>query len=388
MSKIWWVRKKDLDPDQEKLVDPNKLEGKYIVTGPPGSGKSNLLILRAKALTLVGKEDFQILAYTQNLVRFLRSSKSVDANKIQTAIKWLGQQLWQLTGNNIPSSNDIVTYRRAICSALAVHLRRHRMEGTIHTLLIDEFQDYYKDELILFSTLAQNVFLVGDIRQQVYKTDVDPTFLDECKSTYEVIELKKHYRIGRKICAFADKLAKHSKGHRKILSGCQYDETRDPQSSVIRIPKDTIDEQVEALTDLCRLHLDTFPGEFIGVMCPTNDVLDTVAPELERVFGDKVVVQRTGDFSDYSEDHPIIVSTIHAGKGVEYRCVHIPIAEENKYAHNRELMYTAVTRARTSVTIYHTGNLIGYLEDAIKETEDEESGVIRRAPTLDDLFEE
>ncbi len=51
MEETWWVEEGQLDDDQRKVAEL-KSKGSYLIKGPPGSGKTNLLLLRAKYLTL------------------------------------------------------------------------------------------------------------------------------------------------------------------------------------------------------------------------------------------------------------------------------------------------------------------------------------------------
>ena len=174
------------------------------------------------------------------------------------------------------------------------------------------------------------------------------------RSEFNVIELEVHYRVGRHICALADWIAKPAKGHKTISDGCQYDETKNP-SKVERFTG-PLDKQTQEIVKRVKNQLDAFPGEFIGVLCPKGSVLEAVAEKLVEELGELVCVQRSGDYQDFNPEIPVIVSTIHSGKGLEYRCVHIPSADSlKKMPHSRELIYTAVTRAKTSVTIYHGG---------------------------------
>src|SRR6266436_5046673 len=206
MSKIWWKKSTDLDEDQKRVLNLSP-DGKHLVTGPPGSGKSNLLLLRAKYLLSMGKQDFRVLAFNQTLVRFLRAGKGVPDDKIVTALSWLEKQLWDLEGRKIDEPT-LEKKRHTLCETLLRHLQQNKKQGLIHTLLIDEIQDYSTTEIELFSEIAENLFLVGDIRQQVYATDTTHQTLEQMSSRFNVVELEMHYRIGRKICALADRIAK------------------------------------------------------------------------------------------------------------------------------------------------------------------------------------
>ena len=46
MNKSWWKSKDELDNDQKAFIRLAP-QGKHLLVGPPGSGKTNLLLLRA-----------------------------------------------------------------------------------------------------------------------------------------------------------------------------------------------------------------------------------------------------------------------------------------------------------------------------------------------------
>lgn len=379
MAKTWWISSAELDADQQAVLQL-PADGRYIVTGPPGCGKSNLLVLRGKYLQGLKKENFRILAFQQPLVRFLRASNAVSDDKITTAMKWLDDQLWQLEGRRIVEK-DFKTKRQKVAKAVADHLETHGISGLVHALLVDEMQDYSTSEIALFSRIAEHLFLVGDVRQQIYPTDTSRTSLSNLAGDFRVVKLERHYRIGPKICMLADLLAKPDRGHKKITAGCCYDDGGNP-SSVDRVRADEI-VQLGKIVERCRKQLLTFPNELLGVLCPTNEVLARAIPFLEREFGSKLTVQRSGGYEDFDISRPIVLSTMHGSKGLEYRCVHVPAACALKgMPRSRELIYTSVTRAKTSVSIYHSGSLNDFLEDALRELEPPPT-----PPTLDSLFE-
>ena len=59
MDQAWWKNKSELDKDQLDIIGL-PLGNSYLIAGPPGSGKTNLLLLRASYLTLAGHPNIQI----------------------------------------------------------------------------------------------------------------------------------------------------------------------------------------------------------------------------------------------------------------------------------------------------------------------------------------
>ena len=70
------------------------------------------------------------------------------------------------------------------------------------------------------------------------------------------------------------------------------------------------------------------------------------------------------------EDKNIVISTFHAAKGLEFRAVHLMACEElRRIGNNRKLVFTAVTRAKTALSFYHSSDLHDYLDSAIHSLE-------------------
>ena len=82
-------------------------------------------------------------------------------------------------------------------------------------------------------------------------------------------------------------------------------------------------------------------------------------------LSDSVSVQ-SEDSEDRSFDpeRRIVVSTLHSSKGTEFRCVHLVAADNFPY-YTREKAFTAVTRAKTTLDVYHSEPLEGALEAAL-----------------------
>ena len=69
MQNTWWKGIEQLASEQSDIIDlpPEK---SYLILGPPGSGKTNLLLLRAKYLTLAGQANLRVIIFTRTLQEF------------------------------------------------------------------------------------------------------------------------------------------------------------------------------------------------------------------------------------------------------------------------------------------------------------------------------
>src|SRR5258706_20857 len=68
----WWRELRDLDADQRAVIALDA-EGSFLVKGPPGSGKTNLLLLRANYLTNTEHSNLVIVVFNRTLCEFIRA---------------------------------------------------------------------------------------------------------------------------------------------------------------------------------------------------------------------------------------------------------------------------------------------------------------------------
>ena len=90
-----------------------------------------------------------------------------------------------------------------------------------------------------------------------------------------------------------------------------------------------------------------------------------------------------GSISDaFPPDKQGPVSTFHAAKGLEFRALHLAACDELKsFGNNRRMAFTAVTRAKTALSVYHCDDLHGYFEAALQSLKP-----VPDPPTLDEIF--
>jgi superfamily I DNA/RNA helicase len=250
-------------------------------------------------------------------------------------------------------------------------------------IVLDETQDYLPEEVDIFFRLGQVVFAGADSRQHIYVTG--PTCYSDLVKRFggNVFSLKYHYRNGTKICQVADELAKVWGDREPLLPTSNYDERRYPSSVEIRCYPDMAG-QVRAAVNPLTLQMKAYPKEYLGLLCPSRSILRAVWQELETYpIRTQAVLQSAEDgYVQFEEEKPICVCTIHGAKGLEFRTVHLFDTESIKKSPlNRNIAYTAVTRAKTSLTIYHSKALPPYIDSALN---------VVRAPVqparLDQLF--
>jgi DNA helicase IV len=125
--------------------------------------------------------------------------------------------------------------------------------------------------------------------------------------------------------------------------------------------------QCKEIAKALRTQLRAFPKELLAVVCPKRKLVDDVWKHLQ---GEADLAPRLCMIDDDDEafdtSKPICVCTVHGIKGLEVRALHFAAAELVKSVpHQRNVGFTAITRAKTSVGIYHEGDLKGWFESAV-----------------------
>jgi superfamily I DNA/RNA helicase len=361
----WWIEKEELDDEQLDVIALPP-DGNFLVVGPPGSGKTNLLLLRASYLVDAQRPNIAVLMFTRSLREFvLRGTGvySVAEDKVQTIMRWQQGIIREHLGNLPREDKSFEEVRRAHADAVkAIFDAKPALAQHLDCVLVDEVQDCLPEEIELFFRAAKNVFFVGDHRQQIYAKN---GILEAIETRVVKKELTKHYRNGESICKVADAIGKNF-GEPPLLGNCNYDETKAKSSVSFESCKDER-EVFEKLAARLAQQLKAYPDELIGVACPKNDDVRTVREAIQALPQLEPHLLDEGKLVDlFDPERRICICTMHDAKGLEFRAMHLPFAEHLKKMgpNQKRLAFTSVTRAKTSLSIYHVGPLPGYLEQA------------------------
>lgn len=355
MEGSWWRDRNDLDDDQEAVI---KLpaDGRFFIVGPPGCGKTNLLVLRAAFLAKAKYKDLALLTYTNSLVDFIRSGVTapIEPQQVHTHISWLRSivfpRLHRDIVNEIKGISDIVDQRERLAQEFINLADNEDVGNTLQTAFIDEIQDFLASELKAITLASSRVTIAGDSRQSVYDGSA-LTVTEELG--FKQISLTRHYRIGHAIAKVADRLIEPENAKDSLFNTSHYDESQQASNAELLELSSRQEQFSEMLTKL-RTQLKAFPKELIGILVPKRENI----AELRRWFNetdlDNLIAYHDDiDDCSFSGPYRIHVMTVKASKGTEFRAIHMYACEDAQWPQvGRKFWYTAVTRARTSLTAY------------------------------------
>lgn len=368
MNGTWWISAKDLDEDQATAVQDVSQETSFLVQGPAGSGKTNILLLRAKWLRLKDLSNFRIIVFTKSLRDFIRAgcqNYSIPPLSVVTCIQLFKELLAEYS---VPfeSTGDFENDRMLLAGKAKSLIENKGIRDIYECLLVDECQDYMDTELIVLRQLASRLVLCADSRQSIYKSTHSPDLLAKLVGN-NVINLKYHYRSGLKLCKVADAVLKDSATFSPVYASSRYNEDARPSSVKLQQCQSPL-EQASAILSHIPNQLDAYPEELVGVLFPKKEQVLTFRDAFESsgIPGDRVRID-----------------TMHGAKGLEFRAVHLAGCEAlyRMGATQKRLIYTSILRGKTAVAIYYSGNIPGYLESAIAQLSPP-----KPTPKLNDLF--
>lgn len=382
MRDTWWVKPEQLDDDQKIVVALSK-DKSYLILGPPGSGKSNLLLLRANYMVRAGKPDVLILVFTRTLQEFLKTGGSqyaFSSDKIKTSISWMKDILRQygISFNDRLSFNELRSY---LIQKVESVVTSNKLKNIYDCILLDEAQDYLEREIKLFKILGKVLFVTADSRQKIYDGE-NP--VENIKNIVDdTHSLKYHYRNGVKICLLADEVGKKFSDYEPMINTSQYNEKTYP-SSVKLFKLGTIEEQCDEIMKVLDTQLKAYPEELIGIISPVNEVINKIWNIFSKSkYKDLCIFQSsTEGYISFDPNKNICICTGHSAKGLEFRALHLVGFESIKnFRSPRRLAFTCITRAKTSLSAYHTENLPGFIEGAFAAIEPP-----TKLPELKDCF--
>src|SRR5882672_8381175 len=123
---LWWARREQLDKFQVKLIEELPLNESCLVLGPPGSGKTNVLLRRAQFVSLQDMPNILVLSYTRPLTEFIKTG-CLDAqgreifprNCIMTIESWL-RWLYAKHKQELPEERENLIERKKALAAGAL----------------------------------------------------------------------------------------------------------------------------------------------------------------------------------------------------------------------------------------------------------------------------
>lgn len=353
MSKrSFYVKDSELDDYQVKVIN-KKTDNSYIVKGCAGSGKSILALWKAKQIQEGGKGSYLYVVYTKALRQYMSDG-----------IKQIG-----LRESNVVNFDACFQWGRNNYGELQ---RGVWKKGSYDYVIVDEAQDFSRDDIELLKSKARKALLVyGDTAQQLYKflKDKQTVSMEDILyfTKFPVEQLVFNHRLPKKIARVAQYLNSESD---VLEERCTEEGTEKPKI----LEYNTKQEQFAAIANLIK----NKGMEDVGILFRNNKEVD----EAYDYFTNKGIEveaksYRHKDELDFTSDNPKLM-TYHSSKGLQFENVFIPECTAEG-ADDRNPLYVAITRTYRSLYIMHSGNLSCFFDDVPTDLYDDS---LSTGPTL------
>ena len=382
---LWWRNKDELDQYQLKLIDQLPLRQNYLVEGPPGCGKTNVLLRRAQFVRSQNMPNIVVLTFTRPLTEFVKTGcfdeqdrEIFPKNCINTIESWL-RSLYDRHNQDLPQkpetsiANEFIDWKRRLAEGALAFSDQNRIPR-YDALFIDEAQDLLREELKVIRAWSDYQFFVGDDNQRIYSGTAGLDPVKELVPKENIKSLSFHYRTAKIVCRAADRILVSNE--RSLASTCHY---KGPEPASVHFhtqPKskeDQITATIERLRQQVRVYADFLvQGDRIGIFVATKmqreEVLNRLKQEPDLAERVQIVRSRAQKESDFdpslNPNQHICILTVKGCKGLEFRTVQWLFADELSYLYQEEDYYTAITRAKTSIDVHCTNALPSILARA------------------------
>lgn len=315
----WDVEEESMDDDQLDLIDQT-IDKSLLVAGCAGSGKSVIAMHKAKQISDEGYSVI-LIAYTKSLNGFMQTGNKEGGN-----YQFFYHHQWK--DNHMPSADYII---------------------------VDEIQDFNKEEIEEFISAAKKHFLFfGDTAQSIYSQFGKNTMTIEEISkltNLPVLPLYNNYRLPRPVA----KITQNYVGVNVTRYADKIYRNKEKElPHFIQFPDFT--SQAQAIADI----VNNNPNSSVGILLPNNKLVVDTYRELLRLdvafeykFQVEGIEKKTMENLDFYSNLPKLM-TYHSAKGLQFDIVILPKYDGAKSIEDRKALYVAMTRTMHELYVMYS----------------------------------
>ncbi len=342
----------ELSREQDNINDL-PLDGNWLVTGPPGTGKSVMALYRTKMLADLDR-PVTLLMWSRLLRMYVEralATLDLDDTRTSTFDRWINSYWRKNFGSNAPQSEPY----QYVWDEIHRKLGEVGVQRETPDMIIDEGQDLPKDFYVLAGLLCDHLTVFADEDQTI--NNDRRSSVSEIQSFARIkdtFELRKNYRNSRPIA----EVAAHLFDGRPELEPELPDPSRTGPKPVLRgVSK--FDESVTRVATWAKNNDATT----VGVFTPTVAIAKKVAEKLtERGVRNVQLYHRQGRTAPAIDfDQPgVLVTYFGNSKGLEFDSVFVVETQKSKLLPGdqmtRNIFYVLASRARTNLEFHWSGD--------------------------------
>lgn len=342
----------DLSKEQD-LIYNLELDGNYLVSGPPGTGKSVMALYRAQVLTFDDREP-ALLMYNNVLQQY--TAQAADALEIAGFVRTFHSWIWRFWREHFkrePPTLEGSSYAHDWAEMTSQFFSSPLDPATLADLLVDEGQDLPLGFFRLTRFFTKNITVFADENQQLSDQNTTLDEIAKAISADEQLELKRNYRNTAEIAAVAAKFYCGSP------TGIPELPTRHGEKPTLRRYDSDAD-----LADFVARYVKARSNLTIGIACENQRMQYRLLRLLEeRKLPVPLQMYVSGNKQHKTLDFDVPAVTIvnfRSLKGLEFDTLFVPELQQHSAdptsAATRMMFYVVMSRARDELHLSYSGS--------------------------------
>jgi len=348
----------ELDREQIEILNI-PLQGKHLVVGPPGSGKTVMALHRAQMFGLANVHNL-FLTHGKALSKYLEQAvydtPGVGGGAF-TMHAWLHDFYRKYFNRSFPHIGewgvDWMQVLRDVDAMLKGKDKVFRPYGHFRPydhLVIDEGQDFAKELYLVAPSLAEHITVFADENQRLWP---DNATIREISAHLGVDAsccgphfIHKNHRNTRQIALLAAEF------YAGAVSGIPELPDRQGETPAVFETR-ALGNQGRYIGNFARTYTDAS----IGVICPDAETVNELAKWI-RKFAPATLVQSQPAQFDFRTPGVMLV-TYQTAKGLEFDSVFLVALDRLTYSETvvwKMRLYVAIARARNSLYLMYSGD--------------------------------
>jgi superfamily I DNA/RNA helicase len=342
----------DLSHEQDDVFNL-PLDGNFLVSGPPGTGKSVMALYRAEALTIDDRNP-AILMFNNVLKQYtqLHARRLGVSGNVETFHRWMAG-FWRRTYGCAPPKlgSDEWAYDWPEIATKFMHAPPERAQ--LADLLVDEGQDMSVGFYRIVRWICTNITVFADENQQLRDDNTTLREIERSIAAIEHLVLQRNYRNSREIAKLAS----------WFYSGTSTGIPELPQRSWQPGPRLQAHPSLNDFVESVSRYASTHSNRRIGIAAPTsriqmklfNRLTHRSVPTQTYIWNDPE--HRSLDFSVPG----VKIISYMSLKGLEFDTLFVPelqlVSQDVTSASIRMRFYVVTSRARNELYMSYTGDV-------------------------------
>lgn len=332
---IWLLPRLDLTPEQLRVVEMPPYEHRVII-GPPGSGKTQVLIHRADYLSStydVDSEQYRVFVFTNVVKQYIKSGAQflgLSEEVVSTFDHWCRLVYERHVARRLPRRNRGIDFDQIRCAVLELFQKKSELQKTLSFVLVDEGQDLTPQVYEILSLAAQHITVFVDPQQKIFENGASESYilnklnLKKCNAT-----LLGAYRNAPYVARLASYFIGDDRKRDQYLAQVNT-EQKIREKPLCYVAPD-FNKEMDRLAEIVSQR--QIMNERIGIIVPTNRQLYGFTKGLEDrgVAVEKAVARSESGGCDFGNATPKI-ATYYSAKGLTFDSVLLPRLTEASFS--------------------------------------------------------